>query len=277
MLRTASTAASPCSDQLQRPAGSRAPVQSGRDVPLTPFSSVGTAAFGATRREPLSRAAVCRSKARTTRMLIEQTLATALKVSKCRMSDPGPCMSSQVRTEPAGAAAKTSFAQPCYSLAANLGFLRTIDAACAPQQYSYWLRPAQGRVSVGALRLAVTQSCAITSCAEPPAMAATCLRRECLSIAQRVQQAIHQQSCFGTAPGAAQRQAARMSTAPADSSAQREQEIAQLLREKMPGVTAVQVQDTSGGCGSMYRIEVAAEEFKCAGLLPACGTCLRPA
>lgn len=55
-----------------------------------------------------------------------------------------------------------------------------------------------------------------------------------------------------------------MSTSSGDPSAQREQEIAQLLRERMPGVKAVRVQDTSGGCGSMYRIEVAAEEFKCA-------------
>jgi stress-induced morphogen len=30
----------------------------------------------------------------------------------------------------------------------------------------------------------------------------------------------------------------------------------------MPGTQAVRVLDTSGGCGSMYRIEIVAEEFK---------------
>jgi stress-induced morphogen len=30
----------------------------------------------------------------------------------------------------------------------------------------------------------------------------------------------------------------------------------------MPGAQAVRVLDTSGGCGSMYRIEIAADEFR---------------
>lgn len=57
--------------------------------------------------------------------------------------------------------------------------------------------------------------------------------------------------------------ALRMSTTSAgDSSAQREEEIADLLRSRMPGAQAVRVLDTSGGCGSMYRIEIAADEFR---------------
>jgi stress-induced morphogen len=65
----------------------------------------------------------------------------------------------------------------------------------------------------------------------------------------------HQAACRGIA--------VRMSTTSAgDSSAQREEEIADLLRSRMPGAHAVRVLDTSGGCGSMYRIEIAADEFR---------------
>lgn len=89
-------------------------------------------------------------------------------------------------------------------------------------------------------------------------MAAAGLRRQGTRLAQQLQNMLHPQwACRGAA--------ARISTTSGDPSAQREAEIAQLLRDKMPGARAVRVQDTSGGCGSMYRIEVAAAEFKCAG------------
>ena len=65
--------------------------------------------------------------------------------------------------------------------------------------------------------------------------------------------------------------ASRMSTTSAgDTSAQREEEIAELLRSRMPGAQAVRVLDTSGGCGSMYRIEIAADEFRWAACIVTC-------
>ncbi|KXZ43563.1 hypothetical protein GPECTOR_87g426 [Gonium pectorale] len=41
-----------------------------------------------------------------------------------------------------------------------------------------------------------------------------------------------------------------------------EKAIASKLKEALKGVTRVEVQDTSGGCGAMYRIAIVAEDFK---------------
>lgn len=41
-----------------------------------------------------------------------------------------------------------------------------------------------------------------------------------------------------------------------------EKAIASKLTSGLKGVTLVEVQDTSGGCGAMYRIGLVAEEFK---------------
>lgn len=90
-------------------------------------------------------------------------------------------------------------------------------------------------------------------------MAAAGLRRQGTRLAQRVQHMLHQQpACRGAA--------VHMSTTSGDPSAQREKEIAQLLRDRMPGARAVRVQDTSGGCGSMYRIEVGELRLNVSGL-----------
>lgn len=41
-----------------------------------------------------------------------------------------------------------------------------------------------------------------------------------------------------------------------------EQAIEKKLREGIKGIKAIEVQDTSGGCGAMYRIVVEADDFK---------------
>lgn len=41
-----------------------------------------------------------------------------------------------------------------------------------------------------------------------------------------------------------------------------EQQIAQRLRDQLPGAAVVNVTDTSGGCGSMFKLEVTADEFR---------------
>ncbi len=92
-------------------------------------------------------------------------------------------------------------------------------------------------------------------------MTATGIRRGYLSIAQRLLHRSGSQAACSNAT-ALRSQTASLSTTSGDPSAQREQEITQLLKERMPGAKAVRVQDTSGGCGSMYRIAVAADEFK---------------
>jgi hypothetical protein len=43
-----------------------------------------------------------------------------------------------------------------------------------------------------------------------------------------------------------------------------EQQISQRLRDQLPGASSIRVTDTSGGCGSMFRLEVVADEFRCA-------------
>lgn len=87
-------------------------------------------------------------------------------------------------------------------------------------------------------------------------MSLTGLRKQASGLACRLRQGCHHEPAWRSVAGT-------MSTTSAgDSSAQREQEIADLLRSRMPGTQAVRVLDTSGGCGSMYRIEIVAEEFK---------------
>ena len=43
---------------------------------------------------------------------------------------------------------------------------------------------------------------------------------------------------------------------------EKELEIAQRLREQLPGARDIKVIDTSGGCGSMYQLHVSADEFR---------------
>ncbi|KAL1768267.1 bolA 3 [Sigmodon hispidus] len=38
--------------------------------------------------------------------------------------------------------------------------------------------------------------------------------------------------------------------------------VTQILKEKFPRATAIQVTDISGGCGAMYEIKIESEEFK---------------
>ncbi|XP_004398765.1 bolA-like protein 3 isoform X1 [Callorhinus ursinus] len=38
--------------------------------------------------------------------------------------------------------------------------------------------------------------------------------------------------------------------------------VTQVLKERFPGATAIQVTDISGGCGAMYEIRIESEEFK---------------
>ncbi|XP_030879139.1 bolA-like protein 3, partial [Leptonychotes weddellii] len=38
--------------------------------------------------------------------------------------------------------------------------------------------------------------------------------------------------------------------------------VTQILKERFPGATAIQVTDISGGCGAMYEIRIESEEFK---------------
>ncbi len=42
-----------------------------------------------------------------------------------------------------------------------------------------------------------------------------------------------------------------------------EKAIAAKLKTGLKGVARVEVQDTSGGCGAMYRIAIQAADFKC--------------
>mmetsp|Transcript_10928 Transcript_10928/g.32754 ORF Transcript_10928/g.32754 Transcript_10928/m.32754 type:complete len:119 (-) Transcript_10928:1278-1634(-) len=48
----------------------------------------------------------------------------------------------------------------------------------------------------------------------------------------------------------------------ADGPSEKESEIAQRLREQLPGARDIKVIDTSGGCGSMYQLHVTADEFR---------------
>uniref|UniRef100_A0A8C6IJM8 BolA-like protein 3 n=1 Tax=Mus spicilegus TaxID=10103 RepID=A0A8C6IJM8_MUSSI len=41
-----------------------------------------------------------------------------------------------------------------------------------------------------------------------------------------------------------------------------ELKVTQVLKEKFPRATAIQVTDISGGCGAMYEIKIESEEFK---------------
>ncbi|XP_076046270.1 bolA-like protein 3 [Oratosquilla oratoria] len=41
-----------------------------------------------------------------------------------------------------------------------------------------------------------------------------------------------------------------------------EARLAQLLRERFPEATAIEIQDISGGCGAMYEVWVEAPDFK---------------
>ncbi|NXX99560.1 BOLA3 protein, partial [Centropus bengalensis] len=41
-----------------------------------------------------------------------------------------------------------------------------------------------------------------------------------------------------------------------------EARVAQVLREKFPGASAIKVVDISGGCGAMYEIHIESEEFR---------------
>uniref|UniRef100_A0A452SZU4 BolA-like protein 3 n=1 Tax=Ursus maritimus TaxID=29073 RepID=A0A452SZU4_URSMA len=41
-----------------------------------------------------------------------------------------------------------------------------------------------------------------------------------------------------------------------------ELKVTQILKDKFPGATAIQVTDISGGCGAMYEIRIESEEFK---------------
>ncbi|XP_045644265.1 bolA-like protein 3 [Ursus americanus] len=41
-----------------------------------------------------------------------------------------------------------------------------------------------------------------------------------------------------------------------------EHKVTQILKDKFPGATAIQVTDISGGCGAMYEIRIESEEFK---------------
>lgn len=69
---------------------------------------------------------------------------------------------------------------------------------------------------------------------------------------------------FTTTPRLLSAASATSSSTPDDTSMSPEEtSIADLLRSKLQGpVTHVLVQDISGGCGSMYAIEVTAEDFR---------------
>ncbi|GAB1290982.1 BolA-like protein 3 [Apodemus speciosus] len=48
----------------------------------------------------------------------------------------------------------------------------------------------------------------------------------------------------------------------ASSQTEGELKVTQVLKEKFPRATVIQVTDISGGCGAMYEIKIESEEFK---------------